>query len=309
VKKILIALAAILFVTAAQAAPGDVVKGQPASARYRVTLTGGTGTCPATLPISGQTLAGTGAAISVDVTGYATAMVTASGTFTSTTTWTITDSTLNYVELHGFRATENTSIGAVDTTATAAGKWRMNVNGERAICFAITAFTSGTIQLDVELTTAPLLIAPVIANGKSFVLPVTMNVTNGGTASGNVAQLVGELPSTYVASSAPAVNTQATVSTGACATCKRNVTSCSGSIRTVAAQTGALQLQLLDGATVVMQEEIGGCAINTQCRISLPLPPGGVVQAAINTQQTCQWTGVPATGNFEIANITYRNVN
>lgn len=102
----------------------------------------------------------------------------------------------------------------------------------------------------------------------------------------------------------PAVNTQASASQAALAKTRHVATSCSGSIRTVAAQTTII-LQLRDGAsgagTVVWSEELGGCAINTQCKITSPFMH---IQGSSNTALTCEWSGIPAVGNFAVANLT-----
>lgn len=101
----------------------------------------------------------------------------------------------------------------------------------------------------------------------------------------------------------PAVNTLATASKAAATGTTHTATTCSGSITTVAAQT-AITLSLRDGAsgagTVLWSQSIA-CAIGTPCVLSTP-PIN--VPGTVSTAMTCEWSGTPVTGNFEVATLT-----
>lgn len=104
----------------------------------------------------------------------------------------------------------------------------------------------------------------------------------------------------------PAVNTQASASKAANT---QNMgrshvaTSCSGSITTVVAQPG-ITLSLRDGATgagTVLWSQAIACAISSPCALSSPILN---VPGTLATAMTCEWSGIPAVGNFEVATLT-----
>lgn len=107
--------------------------------------------------------------------------------------------------------------------------------------------------------------------------------------------------------SSPAINTQASASRAAATGVTHIATSCSGSITTTAAQT-AITLNLRDGATgagTVLWSETIICAISTPC--VLTSPPMNIPGTAGNAL-TCEWSGIPASGNAESATLVSYDV-
>jgi hypothetical protein len=101
----------------------------------------------------------------------------------------------------------------------------------------------------------------------------------------------------------PAVNTLATASKAAETGTTYIATNCSGSISTVAAQP-AITLSLRDGASgagTVLWSQTITCAITTPCSLTSPFLN---VPGTLSTAMTCEWSGIPAVGNFEVATLT-----
>lgn len=179
---------------------------------------------------------------------------------------------------------------------------------------AYAAAVDATVQkVGVTLTTDP--------SGSSMVQMVGMTDSvraqflNAGTSSGTAqgaansssAALLTVQASQIGINSSPAVNTQASASVAAGgATVRHMAAHCSGSIATVAAQT-QVNLNLRDGATgagTILWAGTILCPISTQC--ALDSGPINIIGTAA-TAMTCEWNGVPAVGNFEVANLEYKN--
>lgn len=144
-------------------------------------------------------------------------------------------------------------------------------------------------------------------DGTNLKAVATGSAANQALASTSAASVLTVAAADKAVNHTPAVNTQATASIAGSAGLRHVGTTCSGSVNTVAAQT-PLTLSLRDGATgagtVVWSAVVGGCAITTTCVVTSPVLN---VLGTANTAMTCEWSGAPATGNFEVATLTFHD--
>lgn len=246
-------------------------------------------------------------AISLMLPSWATAAdVDVSGTFVATYGLFGSTDGVNYRAANGFTS----SVRSVAISSSSVLGWTVSDIGIRYVCVALTAYTSGTVVVTIEPRAAPAGVFILTANGGtsigSPVLGTSSSIAQGAASSSSVSLLTVQASQIGI-NSTPAVNTQASASVAAgSATVRHMAARCSGSIATVAAQT-QINLNLRDGATgagTILWAGTILCAISSPCVLdSGPINTIGTAATAM----TCEWSGVPAVGNFEVANLEYKN--